>query len=651
MRLPQKLAIGVWLSIIPFSVAGSGFALWNAHQMELREWEGQALKEVKVIDGFVKSWDVAILKFLRLKSEDIGQINLDPVKTSKELYEIKRITPRFDFTVLAPTGTLIASTSPQKIEGLSTSSRTLRNENWFRNVMAGKSLSFLAPSKNMGASYYVSALPILSTQNNRDRKVIAVLTSQIKLSSYDNFTGLDLLFPKKTNLLDSFDALSNLDGDESRQVAAMVILKPGIIHFVGNKIISERYRNNMLDASKTKNSRWRQVIDESFKIVNGEEIKYLAIDGTKFLLAIKKSSSTMSTVVMTDHGTVFKNVNTLFVWVWLVNIISLILSSLAIYRICSALSKPVDQASEALAAISKGNFDAKLPIYSSDLGRLFNSINQTSGQLRAYFASSIKQAVVDAQLKEARLMQDSFLIKDLPSLPQIGLMASSSPAYEIGADWYDAIAIGDVVYIVVADVCDKGIPSSLFMSVFRSLLRNNIILESKSNFDPSKVILKALSTLNEYMATNHGDTAMFATIFIGAYAVAEKTLSYIVAGHEAPLLFCDQQLEPLKVGGPAVGLFRDANYVTFCCEMSTGSLLLAYSDGLPDSRNADGIPFGVNRIKTILEERRSFEWKVNELMERLHQAEADHRGEAESFDDLTLLVLKVEQIDDAVAIV
>jgi serine phosphatase RsbU (regulator of sigma subunit) len=474
-----------------------------------------------------------------------------------------------------------------------------------------------------------------------------VLASQIKVSNYDRFTGIDLLFSPNLDSLDSTDSLINLDGGagERRGVAAMIILKPGIINFVGHRSLIEKYRNIMLDAATAKRSSWQPVIEEAMKPGQGEEIKSISIDGTKFFLAIKRSSPSRSTVLISDQNTVFKNINTLFFYVWSIHIIALVLSSLAIYRICSALSKPVDQAGEALSAISTGNFDTRLPTESSDLGRLFDCINQASDQLRAYLSASIKQAVIDAQLKEARIIQESFLIKDLPSLPQVGLIASSSPAYEIGADWYDAIAFGDSVYIVVADVCDKGIPSALYMSVFRSLLRNNIGIECKNSNSHDEVIVKALSALNNYMAVNHGDTAIFATVFVGAYAIGGQVLTYVVAGHEAPLLLCDRRLEALKMGGAAVGLFSDVAYTAHQCKMPTGSLLLAYSDGLPDSRNTEGFSFGTERIKAILEERSSYQWKAIELMQRLQQAEAEHRGEAEQFDDLTLFVVKVEDID------
>jgi len=221
------------------------------------------------------------------------------------------------------------------------------------------------------------------------------------------------------------------------------------------------------------------------------------------------------------------------------------------------------------------------------------------------------------------------LTKDLPNRPELSLAASFDPTYEIGADWYDAIDLDDTVYFVVANVCDKGIPSALYMSVFRSLLRHNIINEYQSNhgiITPCEIILNALHGVNRYMAKTHGMTAMFATMFIGGYSINTHQLSYIVAGHEAPLVLRDQQLEALKLGGPAVGVFHDCVFTPHHCQLDPGALLLAYSDGLPDSRNPDGIAFGDERIHTILTERSSQEWTAADLLARLRQAALDYMG-------------------------
>jgi len=63
-----------------------------------------------------------------------------------------------------------------------------------------------------------------------------------------------------------------------------------------------------------------------------------------------------------------------------------------------------------------------------------------------------EHAVTEAQLADARRIQNDFLVKDIPIRPEVSLAASFQPAYEIGADWYDAILSKDKLFIVVADV-------------------------------------------------------------------------------------------------------------------------------------------------------------------------------------------------------
>jgi hypothetical protein len=190
----------------------------------------------------------------------------------------------------------------------------------------------------------------------------------------------------------------------------------------------------------------------------------------------------------------------------------------------------------ALSRISHGDFGEPLPTDSSDVGRLFNYVNQASSQLQAFLADAKAHAITDTQLEEARRIQADFLIRDLPSSPQVELAAMFDPAYQIGADWYDALERDGVVFVVVADVCDKGIPSALYMSVFRSLLRLSLVKEWDLCHEPCRAICRAIGTVNTYMAETHGSTAMFATAFVGAYDPQHQQLSYVVAGHEAPLV-------------------------------------------------------------------------------------------------------------------
>jgi serine phosphatase RsbU (regulator of sigma subunit) len=128
---------------------------------------------------------------------------------------------------------------------------------------------------------------------------------------------------------------------------------------------------------------------------------------------------------------------------------------------------------------------------------------------------------------------------------------------------------------------------------------------------------------------------------VGAYDPQHQQLSYVVAGHEAPLVLQGDQLQSLTVGGPALGLFPGATFQPGQCQLQAGGLLLAFSDGLPDARTPTGESFGQTRIAALLQTRPSTSWTAAELVQQFRQTVQEHMGTAEQFDDLTLLSLKV----------
>ena len=643
-RLRQKLTLGVWLSIIPFTIAGSSLALWNAHNMVTRQWERRSLKDLELINGITTTWDKSTLDFLSYLADQDEINSLNSSAVTRELRNSQKNSKYFNLLVFNTQGQLIGNTRANQVGDQThlPTPEVIRKEAWFESAMAGVSKSWLTLDDTSDHAFAISAVPIRPPNEDRRSRPIGVLAAQIRLSRLDASSGIGSVFSATGNAQSNTDTLIDLDKGLHKGIAALLILAPGGVHFIGHPGMPEHYRKGMLDPEQTRKSRWWPVIEAALKPGGPRETRVLNIDGTDFVLAIRRDSPARSAALLIDQDTKFRNVNTLFAWFWLVNLIALGLSSIAIHRISGALSQPVDQAGEALAAISQGHFDMKLPEESSDVGRLFNYINQASDQLKHYLQESTHHAITEAQLDQARRIQDDFLIKDLPNRREISLAASFDPAYEIGADWYDAIGLDDTVFFVVADVCDKGIPSALYMSVFRSLLRHNIINEFKVNNDPSTTILNALSGVNQYMAKTHGMTAMFATVFVGAYAVGTRQLSYIVAGHEAPLLLQNQQIEALSLGGPAVGLFHNCVFQPHHCQLDPGTILLAYSDGLPDARNPKGTAFGNERIRAILSERSSKDWTASELLQRLRQAALDHMNAGDQFDDLTLMTVKIE---------
>ena len=245
--------------------------------------------------------------------------------------------------------------------------------------------------------------------------------------------------------------------------------------------------------------------------------------------------------------------------------------------------------------------------------------------------------IAQKQLNTAGNIQKCFLGDRSPSKrPDISLFMR--PAYNAGGDWYDAFDLDNKTFIVVADVCDKGVGSALFMSVFRSLIRY-----SAENFcaDPSdsEPLDEVISSVNKYMSTEHADMLMFATVFIACICNKSKRLDYVLAGHEEPI-FLDAQgnQHSLEVSGPAIGLFPEATYKVSSLPFTDGSVLVGYSDGVIDSRNLISESYGHQRLVDLIKEIKSKSPQVTAVTLRdAIVKEVDlHMNGAEQFDDITI---------------
>ncbi|MCP9825338.1 PP2C family protein-serine/threonine phosphatase [Synechococcus sp. EJ6-Ellesmere] len=144
------------------------------------------------------------------------------------------------------------------------------------------------------------------------------------------------------------------------------------------------------------------------------------------------------------------------------------------------------------------------------------------------------------------------------------------------------------------------------------------------------------------MAAYHPDVAMFATVFLGAFDYNSKSLYYISAGHESPLILRSKGItESLEVSGPAIGIFSGANYIVKCADLRPGEMLLTYTDGLIDTRNPSGESYGIERVKTMLALVDPAITTASELLESTIKQANHYRADADKFDDTTILVMKV----------
>ena len=637
--LGEKLVLSVWLTLVPISLATSMAAVATVERLTLQELRVEMLENAREVNRRFSAWGKEHLSSLTFLAKLRSISSLNPDDSARTFATARQAYPWYNFFLKASDGSPIASSR----EGL---------QNKILNKVEQRALTGLASNglitnglisdQDNHFSCFFSSVPV-RTNRSPQEVPIGVLSSCIAIHELGRVTGVDDL-RSHFNEENTDTPRLNLERGNTRGVAMFQVLRPGLMLLLESGGYSQEERERLLDPRESLKSAWAPFI--RYAMAQNRTMKDFVkfrIDGKVYYVAIDRYNNDQSSLFVIDQETVFEGVHRLFTWLWAGNIAALVASSVAIVRICKSLSQPVDRVGMVLERISQGDFSLQLPAARGPQGQLFNYVNRASAQLKAYLADSEALTVTNAQLHQARRIQDDFLIQNLPCSNTVDLAASFNPAYEIGADWYDAITAYPFSIVVVADVCDKGVPSALYMSVFRSLLRLNLQREfSVADGNAGSKLRQALMSVNRYMADNHGSTGMFATVFVGAYDPGQHRLSYVVAGHESPLIHQRGVVSELTLGGPALGLFAQATFQPGHCQLDPGSYLLAFSDGLPDARNSHGDAFGQPRTRALFAQLAAAEPSAQSLLDGVSAAALSHIGEAEQFDDLTLLTLRVK---------
>ncbi|KLK88883.1 stage II sporulation protein E [Methanoculleus sediminis] len=238
-----------------------------------------------------------------------------------------------------------------------------------------------------------------------------------------------------------------------------------------------------------------------------------------------------------------------------------------------------------------------------------------------------------AELKIAHDIQMSFLPERLPEVPGFELAALSLPAKEVGGDFYDAIPLpGGRTALVIADVSGKGVPAALFMALSRTVLRANSLVPRSAR--------DAVGEANMLIAED-AKSGMFVTLFYAVADPANKTITYVNAGHNPPLLFRAGGGRPtgLKGTGIILGVMPEAEYGEETIHLASGDLVLFYTDGVTEAINPGEEQFGEARlIETVAG---SLDRPPAEIVERIRDAVMAFSGDEPQFDDLTLMILRV----------
>lgn len=240
---------------------------------------------------------------------------------------------------------------------------------------------------------------------------------------------------------------------------------------------------------------------------------------------------------------------------------------------------------------------------------------------------------MEQELSLAGQIQSSFLPRELPAISGWQLTAVLRPARQTAGDFYDVVPLPNGRFgLVVADVADKGMGAALYMALARTLLRTYALeYHNRPDF--------ALKVTNRRILMDT-DVTMFVTVFYGILDPRTGTLTYCNAGHTPPYLLragSGGDTERLTRTGMAVGAASGASWEQRVVEMGAGDVLVIHSDGIADAQNEEGVLFGEERMQEVVDAARG--GPAHRLQTALLQATEGFSGEADQFDDITVMIL------------
>jgi serine phosphatase RsbU (regulator of sigma subunit) len=187
----------------------------------------------------------------------------------------------------------------------------------------------------------------------------------------------------------------------------------------------------------------------------------------------------------------------------------------------------------------------------------------------------VRKTQLEADQIAARDIQQTLQRGKLEQLPGYELESFYKPLREVGGDYFDVIELpANRTLFALADVSGKGIAAALLAANIQALVRSIASVES----NPLALAKQINMHLSRYSPSDRFATALFLVL-----SRDSGELSYVNAGHNAPILSCSGSTAFLEATGLPLGLFGDAEYETRTAVMSRGSNLLMFSDGLTDS--------------------------------------------------------------------
>jgi len=317
----------------------------------------------------------------------------------------------------------------------------------------------------------------------------------------------------------------------------------------------------------------------------------------------------------------------------------LIVGGLLAFQLARGIAYPLQHLAEEAVEIGKGNLDRQADVEAGEEVRvLSDAFNHMTGSLKAHIEqlkqTTIEKERLESEMRIAAEVQQAMLPNRLPKCPGLEIAAFNEPARMVGGDFYDAMMLPNgQLSFAIGDVSGKGLPAALLGSQYLSIGRTLAVETLGAG--------RVLDRSNAIICHTAETRGLFITICCGIYDPDGRVLTLANAGHPPPLLCRDgRPPEPLETHRTyPLGIVPDYEAREQSVSLQPNDLLVFYTDGVTDARDAEGEMFTTDRLLEAV--RQCADRSADEVVAHIRAAVRDFMGPVELYDDLTLLTVRV----------
>ena len=247
----------------------------------------------------------------------------------------------------------------------------------------------------------------------------------------------------------------------------------------------------------------------------------------------------------------------------------------------------------------------------------------------------IEKERLEEELNIAKSIQQGLLPHPIPQHPKLDIAAKNVPSQQVGGDYFDILVTPqNRLLFAIADVTGKGTPAALLMANIQAMLHVLLPVDIP--------LMDATGRINDMIYQNT-PSDKFVTFFWGIFDPDDDTFSYVNAGHNPPILFKqgEDTHRELEEGGLILGAMPTmADYDNASVHLSSGDLLVFYTDGVTEALNTDHTEeYEEKRLINCIRQNR--ELSSQEIIQAVID-DVNQFADNIQYDDVTLIVVKMK---------